>query len=564
MNVADAGAGAGHVVDGRVGRDLPDQARLRELAEEQAALRRVATLVARGEPPAAVFTAVLEEVGRLLPVDLANMCRYGPDRTETFVAIWGPAGERFHVGTRWPLEGDNLGVLVFDTGRPARLDRYADSASGPLGAAALEAGIRSAVGAPIIVEGNLWGAIFAASTLEQPLPAGTEARLASFTELVATAIANADSRAALARLAEEQAALRRVATMVARGAAPQEVFAEVTEELARLLPVDMAALIRYDPDGTLTYAASWGKTADHTPVGSRWGGQGKNIGTAVFETGRSARVESHAEATGPLAAAAREVGARSSVATPIMVEGRLWGLLGAGTTLEEPLPPDAEARLVSFGELVAMAIANAESRAALVASRARIVAAADETRRRIQRDLHDGTQQQLVTLMLDLRGVQAEAPPELQGGLSRVAEQVTDVFNQVREISRGIHPAVLSEGGLTPALNALARRSAVPVELDLGTGRRLPDQVEVAAYYAVSEALANATKHAHASAVHVDLDTPDTVVRLAIRDDGIGGADPAKGSGLTGLRDRVEALGGTFDVTSPAGGGTTLLIEIPV
>jgi len=547
-----------------VGRDLPDQARLRELAQEQAALRRVATLVARGEPPAAVFTTVVEEVGRLLPVDLANMCRYGPDRTETFVATWGPVGERFHVGTRWPLEGDNLGVLVFGTGRPARFDRYADGASGPLGAAALEAGIRSAVGAPIIVEGNLWGAIFAASTLEQPLPAGTEARLASFTELVATAIANADSRAALARLAEEQAALRRVATMVARGAAPQEVFAAVVEEVAQLLPVDMAGLLRYDPDGTLTYVASWGKTADRTPVGSQWGGRGTNIATVVVETGRSGRVESWAEATGPLAAVAREVGARSSVATPIMVEGRLWGVLGAATSLEEPLPPDAEARLVSFGELVAMAIANAESRAALVASRARIVAAADETRRRIQRDLHDGTQQQLVTLMLDLRGVQAEAPPELQGGLSRVAEQVTDVFNQVREISHGIHPAILSEAGLQAALKVLARRSAVPVELDLGTGRRLPDQVEVAAYYAVSEALANATKHAHASAVHVDLDTADTVVRLAIRDDGIGGADPAKGSGLTGLRDRIEALGGTFDVTSPAGGGTTLLIEIPV
>ena len=177
MNAADTGAGACHVVDGTVGRDLPDQARLRELAEEQAALRRVATLVARGEPPEAVFTAVLEEVGRLLPVDLAIMCRYAPDRTETFVAIWGPAGERFHVGSRWPLKGDNLSALVFDTGRSARLDRYADSASGPLGAAAREAGIRSAAGAPITVEGDLWGAIFAASTLEQPLPTGTEARL---------------------------------------------------------------------------------------------------------------------------------------------------------------------------------------------------------------------------------------------------------------------------------------------------------------------------------------------------------------------------------------------------
>jgi signal transduction histidine kinase len=563
VNVPDTGANAGIGADGSAGRDPRDQA-TRQLAEEQAALRRVATLVARAEPPEAVFTAVLEEVGRLLPVDLANMCRYGPDRTETFVATWGTAGERFPVGSRWPLEGQNVGTVVFDTGRPARLDRYDDSPSGPLEAAAREAGIRSAVGAPIIVEGDLWGVIFAASTLQRPLPTDTEARLASFTELVATAIANAESRAALARLAEEQAALRRVATMVARGAAPEEVFAAVVEEVARLLPVDMAGLVRHDPGGTLTYVASWGKTAGQTPAGSQWGGGGTNLATAVFETGRSGRVESWAEATGPLAAAANEIGARSTVATPIMVEGRLWGLLGAATSLEEPLPPDAEARLVSFGELAATAIANAESRAALVASRARIVAAGDETRRRIERDLHDGTQQQLVSLLLDLRQLQAAAPPELAGGLSGIAERVTGVFDQVREISHGIHPAILSERGLTPALKALARRSALPVELDLRAGRRLPDHVEVAAYYAVSEALANAAKHARALAVYVELDIPDTVVRLAIRDDGVGGADPAKGSGLTGLRDRIEALGGTLDITSPADGGTTLLIKIPV
>jgi signal transduction histidine kinase len=199
-----------------------------------------------------------------------------------------------------------------------------------------------------------------------------------------------------------------------------------------------------------------------------------------------------------------------------------------------------------------------------MASRARIVAAADETRRRIERDLHDGTQQQLVTLMLELSQLQADAPPELAGGLSRIAERVTDVLDQVREISRGIHPAILSELGLPRALKALARRSAVPVELDLRAGRRLPDHVEVAAYYAVSEALANAAKHARASVVHVELDAPDACLRLAVRDDGIGGADPAVGSGLTGLRDRIEAVGGTFRVTSPVGGGTTLLIEIPV
>jgi signal transduction histidine kinase len=566
VNGPDQAVGAGHVADGRVRNDPAGQARLRQLAEEQAALRRVATLVARGVPPQEVFAAVAEEVGGLLEVDYTVLIRSDPEDMITVVGGWTATGVALPspVGSRFEVGGRNVSTLTLRTGRPARLDAYAD-VTGSIGTTgAQDWGVRSSVGVPISVEGRLWGLILVAYTRDQQLPADTEARLASFTELVATAIANAESRAALAWLAEEQAGLRRVATLVAQGAAPEAVFAAVADEVARLLPVDMAGLVRYDPDGALTYVASWGKTADRTPVGSQWSGQGKHIATDVFETGRSGRVESWAEATGPLAAAAREVGARSSVATPVMVEGRLWGVLGAATSLAEPLPPDAEARLVSFGELVATAIANADSRAQLMASRARIVAAADETRRRIERDLHDGAQQQLVTLMLDLQLVQADAPPELGGGLSRIAERVSDVLDQVREISRGIHPALLSELGLTGALQALARRSALPVELDLRTGRRLPDQVEVAAYYAVSEALANAAKHAHASVVHVELDTPDTAVQLAIRDDGIGGADPAKGSGLTGLRDRIEAVGGTFDVTSPAGGGTTLLIKIPV
>jgi signal transduction histidine kinase len=216
---------------------------------------------------------------------------------------------------------------------------------------------------------------------------------------------------------------------------------------------------------------------------------------------------------------------------------------------------------------VATAIANAESRANLAASRARIVAAADETRRRIERDLHDGTQQRLISLGLGLRAAQAAVPPqlgELERDLSRVAEGLASVFEELREISRGIHPAILSEGGLEPALRALARRSAVPVELHVHPKRQLPEHVEVAAYYVMSEALTNAAKHAHASVVHVELAVRDTTVRLAIRDDGIGGADPGHGSGLVGLSDRIAALGGTLQVTSPAGDGTTLLIEIPL
>src|SRR5229473_3852143 len=244
-----------------------------------------------------------------------------------------------------------------------------------------------------------------------------------------------------------------------------------------------------------------------------------------------------------------------------------WGTTWASSKKPEPFPHDTESRIMGFAELAATAISNAVSRAQLAASRARVVAAADETRRRIERDLHDGIQQRLVSLALELRAAQATVPPQLgklEGTVSRVAEGLASVFDELREISHGIHPAILSEGGLKPALNALCRRSAVPVELDLHTDRRLPEPVEVAAYYVVSEALTNAAKHAHASVVNVAVEARDGVLGLSIRDDGCGGADPARGSGLIGLTDRVDALGGTIEVTSPVGAGTTLLIRLPI
>jgi signal transduction histidine kinase len=241
--------------------------------------------------------------------------------------------------------------------------------------------------------------------------------------------------------------------------------------------------------------------------------------------------------------------------------------MAAGSTKPDPLPPETELRLEEFTALVATAIANAASSAELTASRARIVAAADEARKRIERDLHDGIQQRLISVGLTLRATQATVPAQLhqvQGALSRAAEGLASMSDELREISHGIHPATLSEGGLAPALKALCRRSAIPVELDLHAGRRLPEPVEVATYYVVSEGLTNAAKHGHASMVTVELDTDDTVVRLAIGDDGIGGADPDQGSGLLGLRDRIEAIGGTLEITSPAGEGTTLLVGIPL
>jgi signal transduction histidine kinase len=250
-----------------------------------------------------------------------------------------------------------------------------------------------------------------------------------------------------------------------------------------------------------------------------------------------------------------------------MVEGRLWGVLGVGTSTDQPLPPDAEARLASFAELVATAIANADSRSQLAASRRRIVAASDQARRRIERDLHDGTQQRLVSLALAARTAEADVPASrdaLRAELSRIAAGLADAVAELQELSRGIHPAVLSEHGLGPALRTLTRRSGVPVELDVTTDARCPEPVEIAAYYVASEALANAMKHAQASFVEISLTARDGRLLLSIRDDGIGGADPARGSGLAGLTDRVEALGGSIRLNSPAGAGTHIAVNLPL
>ena len=378
---------------------------------------------------------------------------------------------------------------------------------------------------------------------------------------------NAESGSALARLAAEQAALKRVATLVARGTPSEQVFAAVAEEVGRLLCADMTNICRYEPVNTMTFVATWARSGEGFRLGSRWPFGGRNLATLVFETGRSVRIDNYADASGPLGVIAQDIGSRSAVGSPIIVEGRLWGMMGAGSSTGQALPLGSEARLASFTELVAMAIANAESRAELKASRARIITAADETRRRIERDLHDGAQQQLVSLLLELRSAQAAVPAEmeeLRAHHARMERGLDSVLAELQEISRGIHPAILTRAGLGPALKTLARRSALPVELELGYQRRLPEHVEVAVYYVVSEALTNAAKHAHASVVKIDVAKQDATLKLAIRDNGVGGADPRRGTGLAGLADRIEALGGRLEIVSPARSGTSLSIEIPV
>jgi signal transduction histidine kinase len=449
---------------------------------------------------------------------------------------------------------------------------------GPIADHVRRCGMRSATASPIEVEGQLWGVMIAGWPAMEP-PADAESRIAEFAHLVATSISNAQARAEVVRLAEEQAALRRVATHVAKGETPSGIFRRVAQEIARISHVDNAFVWRFEPDGTATVVATCGTADVRLPVGTNWSLDGDSVVAKVFRTGRPARMDGYRDAAGPLAAAMPSP-EFSSVGAPIVIGGRLWGVatatsatrIGALPTSAEAmrtggLPAGAEERIAKFADLIAIAISNADARAQLTASRARVVAAADEARRRLERDLHDGIQQGLVSLTLAMREVEAMVPPEppvLASAIAGVTDGLTGVLDELREISRGLHPAILSEGGLEYALKALVRRSAVPATLSVRIDGRLPERVEVPAYYIAAEALTNAAKHARASTVDVEVEVADGVVRIAVRDDGVGGADLGHGSGLIGLVDRVEAAGGEITITSPPGEGTSLLAKLPL
>jgi signal transduction histidine kinase len=386
---------------------------------------------------------------------------------------------------------------------------------------------------------------------------------------LAVSLDNAQLYAGYRRIADEQAALRRVATLVARAEPPEAVFAAVAAEAGQLLAVDFAVLVRYDEPDMMEVAGLW-TTAEGTPptpVGNRLPLGGQNVSTLVHRTRRAARTD-RSDGTGVVGQiAAAAAGYQSAVGVPVSVESRLWGTMLVGFMRDEVLPSDTEARLSGFAELVATAIANAEARAEVAASRARIIAAADLVRQRIERDLHDGAQQRLVSLALRLRDAQTEVPPglgELHAKLGNAVTSANDALGEVQEIARGIHPAVLASGGLRPALRALARRSPVPVRVDVLAEQRMPEHVEVSAYYVVTEALTNAAKHARASAVSIRVEVAGELLRVAVTDDGDGGAVVGAGTGLVGLKDRVEALGGRLRLDSPGGGGTSLTAELPI
>jgi PAS domain S-box-containing protein len=370
----------------------------------------------------------------------------------------------------------------------------------------------------------------------------------------------------LADAAEEEAALRRLATVVAAEADDEEVFGVVTREVGRLLRAQTTNMVRFGTGSEAVVLGAWNQTgAASVPVGTTVMMDGDTVLTRVFRTAAPARIDSYDDIPGELAARLRGLGLRSSVAAPILLQGRLWGAFTASTTEPDPMPPGSEERIAHFAELVTQALANNEARSELAASRERIVEAADHARRGLARDLHDGAQQRLVALMITMRATRRRLEGAPQDALEKVddaIDQLSLAVEELRELAHGIHPAILTDHGLPAALRAMAAKSLVPIDVHCELPNRLPAPLEAALYFVCSESLANMHKHADAPSATIRVSTDDTQVHLSINDSGRGGAAVRPGGGLQGLEDRVQALGGTFAVHSPPGNGTHTRVSL--
>ena len=524
------------------------RADLQALADEQTALRRIAELTAQEATADAVLNAVAVQASRLAGVEFGMVLRFEPDGASEIVALDG-APMNFHVGMRAPDTGDGSVHRVWRTGRAARIENLG-AMSGRWPQMASRHGFSTSAGVPILLEGGLWGALIVAG--REPMPAAIESHLADFAELVGTAIAAAQARSALRKLADEQIALRRVAELVARGAVLGEVFAAVAEGASKLLGDLAAVLVRYDPGGDAVAVAVCNSTVS---PGLRIPSDDDSAIGEVLRTARAVRVDDFGAPR--LAGLAQPLTGRAGVAVPVTVEGRVWGALTTSTP-EPALPADAEDRLAQFAELAGAAIAHAENKANLTASRARVIATTDETRRRLQRDLHDGAQQRLVHAIISLKLADAAAGDHPAAGLIEEALAHAQRANaELRDLVHGIMPASLTRGGLRAGLESLVADLALPVGLHV-TVPRLHPQLERTAYFIVAEALTNVVKHAHATRATVNAALDGGNLTITVQDDGRGGADPTRGTGLTGLLDRVEASEGELSITSPPGGGTML------
>jgi len=374
------------------------------------------------------------------------------------------------------------------------------------------------------------------------------------------------SVAQLEALVAEQAALRRVATLVAGDPDARQLFDGVCREVGRVLGVESVNVVRFEEDATQTIVGAWAAgAAPWFPAGERVPLDGETVSGKLSKSGRPQRVDDYTGVDGELVKRLGEVGIRSAVGAPVRFAGRNWGGIVASSGRTRAFPEGAELRLADFAELVTAALANVDAREQLAASRARIVEAGYEERRRLGRDLHDGAQQELVGAVISLKLAQrslTHAPEEARELLDEALEQMTSGIRDLRELAAGIHPSVLTDRGLGVALEALANRSPTPVELGELPPRRLPTPVETTAYFLVAEALTNAAKYARCTHVHVGMRVEGGSAIVEVRDDGVGGADPSAGSGLRGLADRVNALGGNLEIESPPGEGTTISARI--
>jgi signal transduction histidine kinase len=525
----------------------------RVLAESQGALRRVATLVAQGAEPQTVFTTVAHEASLLLRVGAISLIRF--DAADGMLTkIYGTHGHRSPVpdGTTWPLSDSPEASLVVATGGASRVDDW-DSLPGPTAERHRAQGFGGAVAAPIIIDGAIWGMLAAYGEAGEFLPPNCAQELADLTNLMASAIANAQARDELRGLAAKQGeALRRVATLVAQHPSSGTVFDLVAVEARRALSVTRVDVCRRQTAQTLKLVGSTAEGGHAT--GSSTRSDVERVAREVVSAGTTVRIDDLPGMDD----------LTSAVGAPIRVDGEIWGvivILG-----ERKLAEGIEIRLDDFIHLVASSIANVNARDNLIASRARVVSAGDDTRRRIERNLHDGVQQRVVSVALKLRAVRVRFPvlPEVQTDLDEIARDLDGLQDEIRAFSQGLHPVLLSRSGLGPALRDLARRTPMIVDLLVSTEQRLPEPVETAIYYVVSEALANTVKHAHASEVSVVVHAVEGAIQAQVEDNGTGGASMSHGSGIIGLVDRVEAIGGRFSLMSQPGRGTRIAIEVPI
>ena len=533
---------------------------LRRLVEEQASLRRVATLVAAGASEVDLIHAVTSEIAQLFDSQTANIHRW-EDETFRVIGDWNtePELEAYH-GRVYTFGADTVTGRVVETGEPARVDSIDDIKSDWGREQWRELGVQAAIGAPIIVGGELWGIIATARTTpDDPFPPGAEHRLGDFAALVAQAVVNLEARRHMAALADEQAALRRVATLVAAGRPKPDVLESVTREVGRLFGAQAVHVVTPEGvTGEVVVSAHW---SDGTEPGLAAGSHYHPEPGGATPTALEAGVPTRGDESSP------ELGTRFVIAAPVIVNARNLGALTAVREAGDAFPAGAELRLQSFSDLAAQSIANQQAHEEMRASRTRIMRAADEARERLERNLHDGAQQRLVAVSISLRlGLSKldSSPETAHSLLSAASDELTQAMEELRELARGIHPSFLTERGLGPAIRVLAARAPLPVSVENGLDERLPATVEAAAYYVVAESLTNVAKYAEASQVEIRVGCVNGDAVVEVVDDGIGGADASRGSGLRGLADRVEALDGRLGVESPSSGGTRVWAEIPV